>query len=129
MNKKQMLYLSGLISEEKLNETSDFEDNMSKAYKMQREFNELYEKLKDCVVHCKDLQKQVQANSTNHNNRVDSRGITDADYFRDLSHDLGLFYNLLRGLFGRSFANSDQRRADEIKESFQELIDRLNADF
>lgn len=133
MNKNpHILYLSGLISEEQLNETSDMEHSMALAQKMQNEFNELHEKLADCLAHCKDLEKQAYDNYAHHDKtgvgRVDSNGVGDAGYFEDVSYELGILHKELRKLFGIRMSRSSTT-VDEIGKSLQRLIDRLNTDF
>ena len=128
MNKKQqMLYLSGLISEDKLAESSDFEQSMASVQKMQIEFNKLQEMILDCSESCEVLRKQAQSHHAFHDKsgaeRIDSNGIGDAQYFEDVSYTLGVLDMSIKKLYGH------KKPLDEVKTSFEDLITRLNTDF
>lgn len=127
MNKKQqMLYLSGLISEENITENFDFESSLTAVQKTKNEFDKLYEKLLDCIGMCRDIQEQAINNNYYHKKfgleRVDSNGVEDSQYFEDLSVKIAFLHMALHELFGT------RKEVYEVKESFQELIKRLNTD-
>jgi hypothetical protein len=128
MNKNQrILYLSGLISEEQLAESSDFEHSMASVQKMQSEFNKLSETLLGCLESCEALKTQVKVNQNFYHksgrDRSDSQGLQDIQYFGDVFDALGGLATSIRSIFGNG------RPVDDVEKTFEELVNRLNADF
>lgn len=128
MNKSpRMLYLSGLITEEQLSESSDFEYSMAAVQKMQSEFENIHGALEGCLSSCVALERQVLAGLDLHKksgmDRADSQGLEDTQYFEGVLQEIRDLARSLQGLFGGG------RQIDRVEKSFEELAKRLNADF
>lgn len=128
MNKnKQELYLSGLISEEQLAETSDFEHSMSLAQKMRNDFEKIEDVLWQCLESCKSLKKQAEDNHAFHDNtgmgRIDSQGVGDVDYFEDVLEKISKLTRSIDEIVGNNGI------VPHTELSIDALIKRLEQDF
>lgn len=128
MNKnKQTLYLSGLISEEQLAETSDFEHSLALAQKMQNDFENLAASLEGCLDACAALEKQASDNYAFHDKagmeRVDSQGVGDAQYFEYVWEHVSKLTKSLEAII-----NHHNSSVHVIEQGIDDLIKRLEED-